>query len=117
YASVEADGALNIGDEVGKDRPHRLKDLSVILAAGGIALQILSLGCRKLKRLHDRLGEAVAADRNRAQPDRTVRSDDEVGVLRADVNNHRRAAGESAVPLNSVVDRERIGLDGLNVQV
>ncbi len=68
-----------------------------------------------LNALDQRFGEIVAADRDRAEPDRFALGDDQVGVFGAEVDDHRRAL-DPPVVVHGVVDRQRIHLHDLDVE-
>ena len=98
-------------NQVGEDRSHRLKDLSGILVGRRRSFQALRLGKRKLERLHQRFGKAVAPDRDRAGPKTVLRGDDQVGVLGSNVKQHRRIRLQQPLEVSGVVDGQRPGLN------
>ena len=91
HRGVEADRPLNLADQVGEDRPHRLEDLPGVLAGRGVALQLLGLGEVQLEALTSvsvKLFPPIGIDRIQIV---FALGDDQVGVLGAEVDDHRRA--------------------------
>ena len=116
HRRVETDRALNLGNQIREDRPHRLENLPRVFARRRVALQILGLGEVQLERLHQRIGEIVSANGDRAQPDGFVIADDQVGVLGAKVNDHGCAI-EPFVVVHGVVHGQRAHLHDLDIEV
>ena len=113
--AVETDGPLDFGDEVGEHRSHRLEYLPLIFTGGGVALEFLGLGEIKLKTLGERFGEIISTDGDGAKPDGLSVGDDQVGVFRAAVDDHRRTIVQALVVLHAVVDGQRAHLHDLHV--
>ena len=89
---VEADRPLDLRDEVGEHRPHRLEDLPGVLAGGGVALEVLGLLEAELELLTSasvKLLPPIGIERIQTV---LAVGDDQVGVLGAEVDDHRRAA-------------------------
>ena len=116
HRRIKPDAALNFGDEVGEDRPHRLENLPGVFAGVGVALEFFGLGEGQLEALDQHFGEIVSADGDRSQPDRFAVGDDQIGVFRAEIDDHRRAL-EAAVVIHRVVDGQRIHLHDLDVEI
>ncbi len=104
--------SLQFRGKLVEHRPHHLEHGLRVFGPHGVALQMLGLGKRELHPLHERLGEAAAADRDAALPDPHPVGDDEVRGIDAHGDEHDRGGrllGIDRRRIGQLVERHHVG--------
>ncbi len=115
---VELQRLLDVVEEIAEHGAHRRHDLLRVLARGALLLELVALRVLELDRrregLDDRLGEAMATEREGAHPAARASGDDEVGRGGTDVEHHDGLAkiGDVSVECERVVERDGSERDG-----
>ena len=117
-AGVEPDRAVHLAGEVVEHPTHGREDRSRVGGFRGVPLQVLGLGEGELQFLREGSGEVVAADRHVPLPDSGAVGDDEVGVVRADVEQDDRVLASRTFQLvegDEVIEGDRPHLNNVHL--
>ena len=116
-ARIETNRAIDLAGEVVKNPFHGGEDRLGVGSLGGVALQVFRLGEGQLQLFGQSAGEVVAANRHVPLPDSRAIADDQVGVIRPDVEQDDRPFQPRPLELvegDIVIEGDRSHLDDVD---